>query len=364
MSILYDEDQQAIAREATRVLRARADKNRLLALLDQRGAYDEGFWRTAVEQGWAGLALPEAFGGLGLGLVELGVIAMAAGAATAGAPFLTTNYGAAQALLAGADADLKARWLPALASGEAIAAVAFAESGGPLPKLPAASFAGGALNGVKPGVTAGLQADFAIVWATHEGRPALVLAELGGVPREAIESFDNSRGYADLAFSGAPATLLLQGEAALAAARDILARMAVVAAHEQVGGAEALMLTARDYANTRRAFGQPIGAFQSVKHRIAELYGLVEVARANCLHAASSEGSAEFLTAAAAARLSATEAYDAAARDGVQIHGGIGVTWESGLHLHVRRTRSLAIELGNVFFWEDLLVDELTGASA
>ena len=124
------------------------------------------------------------------------------------------------------------------------------------------------------------------------------------------------------------------------------------------------MLTARDYANTRRAFGQPIGAFQSVKHRIAELYGLVEVARANCLHAASSEGSAEFLTAAAAARLSATEAYDAAARDGVQIHGGIGVTWESGLHLHVRRTRSLAIELGNVFFWEDLLVDELTGASA
>jgi acyl-CoA dehydrogenase len=230
--------------------------------------------------------------------------------------------------------------------------------------LPAATFAGGALSGVKPGVTAGLQADFAIVWAAHEGRPALVFAELGGVSREAIDSFDNSRGYADLAFAGAPATLLLQGEAASNAARDILARMAVVAAHEQVGGAEAMMLTARDYANTRKAFGQPIGAFQSVKHRIAELYGLVEVARANCLHAASCEGSADFLKAAAAARLSATEAYDAAARDGVQVHGGIGVTWEAGLHLHMRRARSLAIELGNLFFWEDLLVDELTGASA
>ena len=118
-------------------------------------------------------------------------------------------------------------------------------------------------------------------------------------------------------------------------------------AHEQTGGAEALMETARDYALTRRAFGQVIGAFQSVKHRIAELYGFIELARANCIHAASREGEVDFITAAAAARLSATEAYDTAARDGIQIHGGIGVTWEIGLHLHMRRARSLAIEQGN-----------------
>jgi hypothetical protein len=128
----------------------------------------------------------------------------------------------------------------------------------------------------------------------------------------------------------------------------VLARMAVVAAHEQTGGAEALMLIARDYAITRRAFGQVIGAFQSVKHRIAELYGLVEIARANCIAAAALEGQSGFLKAAAAARISATEAYDTAARDAVQVHGGIGVTWESGLHLHMRRARSLAIETGNI----------------
>jgi acyl-CoA dehydrogenase len=192
----------------------------------------------------------------------------------------------------------------------------------------------------------------------------LALAELAGISRRPIESFDNSRLFADLAFSDTPATVLLEGEAARTTALDILARMAVVTAHEQLGGAEALLSIARDYANTRKAFGQPIGAFQSVKHRIAELYGLVEIARANCIHAAAREGEADFLKAAAAARLAATEAYDTAARDTVQIHGGIGVTWESGLHLHMRRARSLAIEQGNMLFWEDLLATELSGVTA
>jgi acyl-CoA dehydrogenase len=153
----------------------------------------------------------------------------------------------------------------------------------------------------------------------------------------------------------------VSGERAAALAREVLARMAVVTAHEQVGGAGALLAIAREYAVTRKAFGQPIGAFQSIKHRIAELYGLIEIARANCIHAASREGEADFVKAAAAARLTATEAYDTAARDTIQIHGGIGVTWETGLHLHMRRARSLAIEQGSAYFWEDLLADELSG---
>lgn len=358
MSILYDEGQQAIAEQARRVLAARASKDRSLALLETRGEIDEAFWATAVEQGWTGLALPEAFGGLGLGLVELGLIAQASGTATAGAPFLTTNYGAGAALLASENAAAKAQWLPKIAAGDAVLTVAFAEGSQPFPE-PSATFAHGLLNGAKHGVTAGLQADAAVVWAQHDGEPVLVLAELAGVSRTAIESFDNGRGYADLAFVHAPATLLLSGDAAENAALDVLARMAVVTAHEQLGGAEALLFLARDYANARKAFGQPIGAFQSVKHRIAELYGLVEIARANCIHAAAREGQPDFLRAAAAARLSATEAYDTAARDCVQIHGGIGVTWEAGIHLHMRRARSLAIEQGNMLFWEDLLVAEL-----
>jgi acyl-CoA dehydrogenase len=144
----------------------------------------------------------------------------------------------------------------------------------------------------------------------------------------------------------------------------MLARMAVVTAHEQVGGSEAMLTIARDFAVTRKAFGQPIGAFQAIKHRIAEMYGLVEIARANCIHAAASEDQPDFLIAAADARISATDGYDTCARDCIQVHGGIGVTWELGLHLHMRRARSLAVEQGSLYFWEDLLVGQLTGEAA
>lgn len=364
MSILYDEGQQAIATESRRVLDARMDKSRLLKLLEQVGEHDQPFWDTAVEQGWTALAIPEEHGGLGLGLIELGLVAQACGAATSGAPFLTGGYGLSQALLQGSDAALAAEWLPKLASGEATGCVAFAEGNSALPPVAAVTFSGGKLSGTKLAVAGGAKADLAVVWATADGQPALVVAELGAARRAAVNSYDNSRLYADLTFNGTPATVIAAGQAAHKLALDVLARMAVVTAHEQVGGAEVLMQTARDYAVTRKAFGQPIGMFQSVKHRIAEMYGLVEIARANCIHAAAQEGTDEFLLAAADARISATEAYDTNARDCVQIHGGIGVTWELGLHLHMRRARSLAVEGGNLLFWEDVLVNQLTGEKA
>lgn len=364
MSILYDEGQQAIATESRRVLDARMDKGRLLKLLEQVGEHDQPFWDTAVEQGWTALAIPEEHGGLGLGLIELGLVAQACGAATSGAPFLTSSYGLSQALLQGSDSALAANWLPKLASGEATGSVAFAEGNATLPPAPAVTFSGGKLNGTKPAVAGGLKADLALVWANADGQPALVVAELAGASRAAVNSYDNSRLYADLTFNGTAGTVIASGEAARKLALDVLARMAVVTAHEQVGGAEVLMQVARDYAVTRKAFGQPIGMFQSIKHRIAEMYGLVEIARANCIHAAAQEGTDEFLLAAADARISATEAYDTNARDCIQIHGGIGVTWELGLHLHMRRTRSLAVEGGNMLFWEDVLVNELTGEKA
>lgn len=361
MSILYDEGQQAIATESRRVLDARMDKGRLLAMLEQVGQYDKPFWDTAVEQGWTALAIPEEHGGLGLGLIELGLVAQACGAATSGAPFLTGSYGLSQALIQGGDQALASTWLPRLASGEAKGCVAFAEGNSALPAAPGVIFSGGKLGGIKPAVPGGIEADVALVWARSGDEPVLVVAELAGVDCAAVDSYDNTRLYANLAFADASATVIASGDAARALALDVLARMAVVTAHEQVGGAEALLYIARDYAVTRKAFGQPIGQFQSIKHRIAEMYGLVEIARANCIHAAASEGTEEFLVAAADARISATEAYDTNSRDCVQIHGGIGVTWELGLHLHMRRARSLAVECGNLVFWEDLLVNLLAG---
>jgi acyl-CoA dehydrogenase len=204
----------------------------------------------------------------------------------------------------------------------------------------------------------------AIVLAHDGAEPVLVAADISGLSPAAFTTFDNSRCVADLVFDGVSAELLASGQQALDAARHILALQSVVTAHEQTGGAQALLLRARDYANTRRAFGQVIGGFQSVKHKLAEMYGLVEIARANAIHAAAREGHPDFLRAAAAARLAASDAYDTAARDAIQVHGGIGVTWEAGLHLHMRRARTLANEQGNALFWEDVLVDELTREAA
>ncbi len=359
MSLLYDEGQLAIGRESRRALEARVTPEALLPLLEQSGNYHAAFWDMAKEQGWTALALPEQYGGLALSLVDLGLIALQAGRTVSGAPFLTSSFGAARAILDHGTQALKDEWLPQLASGAAIGTVAFAE--GQTVLGTGVSFANGTLTGTKHGVTAGLNADVAIVLAQEDGAPVLVAAKLAGVVRNGFNSFDNSRCPADLVFSATPATVVSRGKEALDAALNILALQSVVTAHEQTGGAEALLERARDYANTRRAFGQVIGAFQSVKHRIAEMYGLVELARAGALHAASRDGQPDFIKAAAAARIQATEAYDTCSRDCMQVHGGIGVTWEAGIHLHVRRARSLAIEQGNILFWEDVLVDCLEG---
>ncbi len=362
MSLLYDEGQQAIASESRRVLEARVLPAKLLSLLEQSGQFDSTYWDTCKEQGWTAIALPEQYGGLGLSLVELGIVAHACGMVTSGAPFLTSSYGAARAILDHGTDDLKSDWLPKLASGDVIGAVAFGEGQSPRPDQPKVSFANGKLNGTKPAVSAGLNAHVAIVLASENGTPVLVVVDLADVKREVLPTFDNSRCTAALIFSDTPAHILHSGPSAHDAALEILALQSVVTAHEQTGGAEAMMLRARDYANTRRAFGQLIGGFQSVKHRIAELYGYVELSRANAIHAASMENKpGGFLKAAAAARLSGCEAYDTASRDCVQVHGGIGVTWEAGIHLHMRRARTLSIEQGNALFWEDVLVNQIVG---
>jgi acyl-CoA dehydrogenase len=363
MSLLYDDSQQQIAREAERVLSDSYSGPRLKALLETKGCYDEAFWRTCGEQGWTALALPEDYGGLGLGLVELGLIAEQCGMVACGAPFLGASYAAAQAILRFGDDAAKAAWLPRLASGEVRGAVAFAEGQDALPPSPEVKLSNGRLSGVKPAVSGGGGADLVVVIADGEHGPVLALVDLDqeGVTRVVLDTFDNSRLTADLAFDDVDATTL--GGAGVEAARTLLQLQAVVTAHEQVGGAQKMLTAARDYALTRRAFGQVIGAFQSVKHRIAEDYVLVELARANAQHAAVNADHPAFGQYAAAARLSATEAYDTVSRDSTQVHGGIGVTWEADLHLHQRRARTLAIEGGNMIFWEDELVDALGKAT-
>ncbi|WP_235527156.1 acyl-CoA dehydrogenase family protein [Sphingopyxis sp. 113P3] len=223
MSILYDEGQEAIATESRRVLEARLSKEDMLSLLEGVGRYHEGFWRTAKEQGWTALALPEAYGGLDLGLVELGLIAHQAGRTLSGAPFLTASFGVAKAIALYGSDDQKAAWLPGLARGDTIGAVAFAEGANALPAAPSLTLAAGRLEGRVSGVAGGLAAEVALVFAQGPEGPVLAIADLAEAERSAIASFDNSRLYADLAFAGTRAELLLAGEAAREAALHILA---------------------------------------------------------------------------------------------------------------------------------------------
>ncbi|MGK2911455.1 MAG: acyl-CoA dehydrogenase [Sphingobium sp.] len=361
MSILYNEAQIQIGEEARRQLDAAFSAERLKSLLESTSRYDEAFWQICREQGWTAIGIPEEQGGIGLSLIELGLIALACGAVACGAPFLGTSFGAGQAIVEFGSDALKAAWLPKLAAGEVIGAIGFAEGRDMLP-VPSLRLTNGRLHGAKPAVAGGAAADVAIVLASGETGPVLALVALdgAGVSRTLLDTFDNSRNAADLLFDGAEATVLDGASDAREAALEILRRQAVVTAHEQVGGAERMMTAARDFALSRRAFGQPIGAFQAVKHRIADDYVLVEMARANALDAAASFGTPDFARIAAAARITATEAYETVSRDATQTHGGIGVTWEADLHLHQRRARSLAIEQGPLMFWEDRLVEAMT----
>lgn len=365
MSVLLDEAQLQIAEEAQRLLTAHYSGEALKTYLRERGAFDRKLWEVFGAQGWTAICYPEDFGGLELGLLELGLVAEACGAAVTGVAALVPSFAMGQSLLQFGSDDQRNEWLPRLAAGSAIGAVAFAEGQDMLPDAPMVRIEGGRVSGTKPAVAAGGIADGVIVLAQGTEGPALAFVDLSqsGITRSLLDTFDNSRCTADLTFDNVEAQELPGASDALACARAILRLQAVIVSFEQVGGAQKMLTTARDYALTRRAFGQPIGAFQSVKHRIAEDYVLVELARANAIHAAACAGQQDFGLYAAAARISATEAYDGVSRDAVQVHGGIGVTWEADLHLHQRRARTLAVETGPLIFWEDELISELQGAA-
>lgn len=360
MSLLFDETQEAIGREAQKIIKGFADNSSRLAAIETQGAFEEKLHEIAKEQAWYGVIIDPEYGGLGLDIASMGIIATEYGAIAHGVPFLTSSFGFAAALQLSQSESLKAECLPQIAIGEKIGCFGFAFEQNVIDYSNSLEVKSGKLSGTKYAIIGGQKADFGVFLANENGAPVLVAAALNSpnINRAPINSYDNSRLLADIGFDNTECHIIARADEALEIVQNTLARLAVLYAFEQLGGAEAMMKLARNYAIERKAFGQKIGAFQSVKHRITELYALVELARANAIDA-SARIDKDFLLAAAAARLSATEAYDTAARDCMQIHGAIGVTWEIGIHLHLRRARALANEIGNGFYWEDVLVEQL-----
>ena len=320
-------------------------------------------WQAIAEMGWTGAAIPEAYGGVGLGRLAVCVLAEELGRAVAPVPFASSVYLATEAILLFGSEDQKQAWLPKLAAGEIIGTLAMAERPGTSdPRKLTASVAGGRLTGTKLAVPDGDVADFAVV-AVHGGNgPWLHLVDLHdeAVSRETVTTIDPTRSHARISFTSAPVDPL-PGATEPESVRKLLDYAAVPMAFEQVGGAQAALDMANAYAKERFAFGRPIGSFQAIKHKLADMYIQLELARSNAWYGAWAvhTDAAELPIAAAVARIAACEAGWFCTKENIQTHGGMGFTWQMDCHLYYRRAKLLGLALGGAREWKQRLVAEL-----
>ncbi len=353
------EEQKLLAEQARGLLAAHAPYDRLRELVDSGAEWDEALWKALCDMGLPGARIPEAYGGLGLTDLDLGVISEELGRANASVPFFSSIVCAADAIAAAGSEAQKLNWLPGLASGEVVAAFASAEGkAGWLPQKPGVIFRNGRLTGAKlPVADAGL-ASLAVVQCRAEDNEALALVHLDqpGVVRTRLKSFDHLRAHYRIDLNEATAELLPAGGASVISA--VMDRAAVQAAFEAVGAAEACVMMGRDYTMGRQMFGRPLASYQAIKHKLADILMATELARSSAYFAAwaANEAPDQLPVAAASARLTSLDALAAAARENLQVHGGIGYTFEANCHFYYRRERTLALTLGPKDYWAARLV--------
>lgn len=315
----------------------------------------DGVWRELAEMGLLGLLVPEEYGGAGAGLVEVGVVAEELGRALFGGPYLSTAVLAVNLLAAVDDPAQREAVLPEIAAGRTRVAVAFAEGGSTRPPAtPATSAAGGEtalLTGEKRFVLDADTADLLYVLATAEDGPGIFVVDptASGVTVEPMATVDLSRRLCAVRLSGAPATAVGAPGGGVTALTEALDRSAVALLGEQAGAARCAMEMARDYAKTRYQFGRAIGSFQAVKHMCADMLLEAESAVSAARHvaAAAADGSSGWLADLALAQAYCSDAFVFVGATNIQVHGGIGFTWEHPAHRYLRRARSDAQLFGS-----------------
>ena len=366
----FSDEQKSLKEQARKFLDDRSGSTAVRQVLDGEQPYSKKLWKEMAEMGWLGTTIPEEYGGAGLGYLELCVLAEEVGRALAPVPFSSSVYLASEVLLMAGNDSQKEAWLPKLAAGETIATLALSEGvGRTTEKNLQCTFSNGVLNGTKVPVLDGLIADIAIVTATNAaGKASLVLVELddASISRAEISSVDMIRRQATITFKQTPAVLLGEEGQGWGVLTHLLNKAAVLFAFEQIGGADRAMEMARDYALGRYAFGRAIGSFQAIKHKLADMYIKNELARSNSYFGAwaLSSDAEELPLAAATARVSAIQAFDFAAKENLQIHGGMGYTWEFDCHLYYRRSKLTGLCLGSQIVWKEKLVNRLEQQAA
>ena len=363
MNFEFSEEQNLLREQASGFLNDHSSMKVVREILDGDEPYDKALWAKVVEMGWTATVIPEEYDGLGLSYLELSVIAEELGRALAPIPFSSSVYLATEAILAAGSNELKEEWLPKLAAGSTIGCFAAGEGSGQLTAKSLATTAdGGKITGSKIPVADGDVADFAIVITTcdkGDGASAyLVDLDQSSVTTTTIKTIDPSRSHAKLDFNGATGALLGKEGEGLALVEKVYDRAAVLFAWEAVGGSETALEMAKEYAMGRFAFGRPIATYQAIKHKLANMYVKITLARGNCYYGAwaLSTDAAELPVAAASARVSAIQAYYFAAKENVQTHGGMGFTWEFDCQFPYRRSKLLSVNIGSEATWQEKLI--------
>jgi len=374
MDFEFSAEQQQLKEQARRYLADKCPTTAVRAILEGSEPFDRALWQGLGEMGFLGAAIPEEYGGLGLGYLELCVIAEELGRALAPVPVSSSIFLVAEILKAAGSEEQKQRWLPKLASGEVIGTLASVEATGSVrPSNVAMSAKAGALTGAKSPVLDGDIADIAIVLARHApGKDAqglsLYLVDLNqsGIERSVLDTIDPTRSQAKISFNSAKAELVGAAGDGWRLYEEALDRAAILTGFEQIGGADKALEMGRDYALQRFAFGRAIGSFQAIKHMLADMYVSATLARSNGYFGAYalSTGSADLPEAAATMRVSSTKAFQHCAKNNIQVHGGMGFTWAMDCHLFYRRSNLLAVSLGGLNEWEDKLIDRLRAKNA
>jgi alkylation response protein AidB-like acyl-CoA dehydrogenase len=327
--------------------------------------YDDGLWgQMAEQQGLVGLSLPTEFGGDGFGCGELAVVLEELGRVLAPSPFFGTVVLAATALRASGDDAAQAQYLPKIAAGAMTATVALVEADGLWTGTPLATTArregsNWVLDGAKQFVIDGATADLVLVTAATDDGPAL-FAVTDGFARRPMRTLDLTRRLATLSFAATPATRVGAPGDSSRIVDAVLAWASAALAAEQVGAATACVEASTGYARDRMQFGRPIGSFQAVKHKCAEMFARTQLAAAAAVEAAAAldrvEGAPPVPLATAVAHAVCSEAFMFVAAENIQVHGGIGFTWEHPAHLYFRRAKSSQLLLGGpAVYYERLL---------
>jgi alkylation response protein AidB-like acyl-CoA dehydrogenase len=375
VKLVFSEEQEQLRVSVRRFLEAKSPSTEVRRLMETEDGYDRSIWKQmALELGLQSLHLPEQVGGQGFGFVELCIVLEEMGRVLLCAPYFSTVCLAANAIMNAATPEQQVELLGGISSGETIAALAFTEPNG---RWDAAGItmtatpAGGswALDGTKMFVIDGHLADILVVVARTAGTLGqdgitffVVDGDAAGLTRTTLTTMDMTRKQARLDFTGVPARLLGDAGTGWPALSKTLDHASVCLVNEIVGGAQKVLEMSVEYAKVRVQFGRPIGSFQAVKHKCADMLVEVESAKSAAYYAAGiadEHDSSELAVAASLAKAYCSEVYFHAATDNIHTHGGIGFTWEHDAHLYFRRAKSSELLFGDAVYHRELLAQRI-----